>query len=87
MSIDTEYTTYGELQNGDEIYIQGYRFTVANVRISSRRGDKTSLHGEPNRADVVRFEATTDHDQLKHTPYNNGTYGGYADRPAYRIVK
>jgi len=73
--------TYGELQNGDRIWIQGYRFTVANVRISSKASQITvGSNKEPNRADVIRFEGIADPDStIARTSYNGGTYGAYAD--------
>lgn len=81
-----EETTYGELKNGDWVLIQGFAFIVTNIRVASRKGEKTSMHGKPNRADVIRFEGFTENDQLKATSYNGGTYGGYADVTAFRMV-
>ena len=74
-------TTYRELQNGDHIWIQGYQFLASNVRITSRKGERTTMHGEPNTDDVIRFTGTTDNPAISRTSYNGGTYGGYAFAP------
>lgn len=75
----TEQVTYGALQNGDHVWIQGYLFEVRNVRVSSRKGERTAMHAEPNRDDVIRFEGHTVQDvDIARTGYNGGTYGAYA---------
>lgn len=75
--------TYGELRNGDEVYIQGYRFRVDGIRVASRAGEKTTMHAEPNRADVIRFTGIALDPTLKGSGYDGGTYGRYADLPCY----
>lgn len=80
-----ETITYGELRNGDRIWVQGVLFEVQNVRVSSRQGERVTMHSEPNRVDLIRFEGAIIDDQgqrLKGTSYDGGTYGGYADRLA-----
>ncbi len=75
-------TTYGDLRNGDIVYVQGYRMRAHNVRISSRKGDKASLHSEPNTDDVIRFNGkVVDAVDIKGTGYDNAVYGGYAFVP------
>jgi hypothetical protein len=73
------FTTYGQLKNGDVVYIQGYRFRVDGIRISSKAGEKTTMHSEPNRADVIRFTGIALDSSLIGSGYDGGTYGGYAD--------
>jgi hypothetical protein len=73
--------TYGQLVDGDIVFIQGYRFQVADIRVSSKTGEKTSIHGEPNRADVIRFKGIALDPRLAKTGYNGVTYGAYADVP------
>jgi hypothetical protein len=74
--------TYGDLQNGDIVWICGYRFRVEDIRISSRRGEKTTMHGDPNTDDVIRFKGVcVDRCSISSTGYNGGIYGGYAFVP------
>ena len=84
----TNPTTYGDLNDGDEILIQGYWFKVRNLRISSRAGERTTLHGEPNRADVIiRFNGDCLSEcNIRGTGYDGGVYGGYADRKCTAIA-
>lgn len=71
-----------DLKNGDVVYVQGYRFRVQDIRVSSRKGDKTTLHSEPNRDDVIRYKGVcVDDCSITRTGYNGGTYGAYADVP------
>ena len=76
-------TTYGQLQNGDIVTICGYRFRVRDIRVSSRKGEKTTMHGEPNRDDVIRFngDAVDADTTIYRTGYNGCVYGAYADVP------
>jgi hypothetical protein len=83
----TKKTTYGELKNGDVVIVQGYRFTVANIHVAGRKGEQWTMHGEPNRADVIRFTGMTTDKSLAGTPYNGGTYGAYADVPCWVVVE
>lgn len=75
--------TYGELKDGDIVTIQGYRFRIDGIRVASRAGEKTTMHSEPNRADVIRFTGIALDSTLKGTGYDGGTYGGYADVACY----
>ena len=75
---------HGELVDGDIVYVQGYRMRVRNVRVASRQGDKTTMHSEPNRADVIRYNGDcVDDCDIKRTSYNGGVYGAYADVPIH----
>lgn len=74
-------TTYGQLKNGDVVIIQGYKFIVDKIRVSSKMGDNASMHSEPNRADVIRFVGIALDSKLRQTGYNGGVYGAYADVP------
>jgi len=64
---------YGELKNGDKIFLQGYLFEVTNIRLAD-----TYNIDNPK---VVRFEGrcTSDerNDSIRNTGYNGGTYGAY----------
>lgn len=55
--------------NGDTVRIQGYEFSVTNVRII------TMADGQ----EVVRFVGVCtdakDNDPIRNTSYNGGTYG------------
>ena len=82
----TKKTTYGELKNGDVVIVQGYRFTVANIRVASPAGAVDGIHDAPNRADVIRFTGMTTDASIARTSYNGGTYGGYADVPCWVVV-
>lgn len=72
-------TTYGALRDGDRVWIEGYLFTVCQLRIAGRAGDVYGTLGARYTADVIRFEGRCP--ALAHTGYDGGTYGGYAWRP------
>lgn len=80
---ETITTTYGALQNGDRVWISGYLFEVTNIRIASRKGDRATMHSEPNTDDVIRFEGrcVDAASSIAGTGYDGGTYGGYAFVP------
>lgn len=73
--------TYGQLVNGDRVVLQGYIFTVRNIRIiEEQRSFKWDGAG-PGRG-VVRFTGICEPgSQLEHTGYNGGTYGAYVHVP------
>ena len=70
---------HAELRDGDIAYVQGYKFLVSKVHVSSRQGEKTTLHSTPNRADVIRYVGIALDPRLRQTGYNGGVYGAYAD--------
>lgn len=75
----TETVTYGEIRNGDRVYVQGYRFIVENVHVAARAGDRRLSWQEPLTDDVIRFTGRCADDcGISRTGYNGGTYGGYA---------
>jgi hypothetical protein len=59
--------TYGELENGDIVSIQGYTFAVYGV------------HREATRPGVVRFHGGALDARLIGTGYDGGVYGANAD--------
>lgn len=64
--------TYADIRNGDRVWVDGYRFTVSNVRT------------EPGQfgGQVVRFEGRADAGaDIAGTGYDGGTYGGLDGRP------
>lgn len=50
---------------GQEVIIQGFRFTAHNIRI---------LQDYDGR-EILRFEGRTTDNTLQHTAYNGGVYG------------
>ncbi len=72
-----KYTTYGELKNGDKIYLQGYLFQIENITFNN-----PAYFGgvKDNTKSVIRFtgKCTADkrNDDIRHTMYNGGVYGG-----------
>src|SRR5262245_25357850 len=79
-------TTYGDLKNGDHVWIQGYLFEVVNLRIVSARMDSIHEYG-PGRP-VVRFEGRVidPKSDIARTTYDGGTYGAYAWVPCVTAV-
>jgi len=66
--MNTQTKTYGELQNGDRVYIQGHLFQVASIV----RGKVENVPP----VEVVRFIGFLDEsDPLYNTSYNGGIYG------------
>ena len=67
---DTKVITYGELKNGDKIYLQGKLFEVHNIRLVNGYNGK-----------VIRFNGycTPDNrnNDIRKSMYNGGTYGAY----------
>lgn len=63
---DIQYVKYGDLKNGDVIYISGYTFKISNLT---------------NRNGTVRFKGTLTRDarnrSMRGTMYDGGTYGAY----------
>ena len=73
---------HADLVNGDVVIVQGYRFRTTDIRVSSKQGEKTTMHGEPKRADVIRYIGVcVDDCSISRTGYNGGTYGAFADVP------
>jgi len=78
---NTTTTTYGQLQNGDRVWIEGYLFEVRNIRIVSAYMTISEGFG-PGRP-VVRFEGhCVETSNISGTGYDGGTYGGIVERPA-----
>ena len=68
----SKQTTYGNIKNGDQVWIQGHLFTVSDLHTETVHG----LSG------VIRFTGTLpESDDLFHTPYNGGQYGGIISLP------
>ena len=78
----TRSTTYGQLQNGDRVWIEGYLFEVCNLRIVSAYMTISEGYG-PGRP-VVRFEGRVVDPtaSIARTGYDGGTYGGILNRDA-----
>lgn len=75
-------TTYGDLKNGDTVFVQGHRFIVRDVRISGRKGEP-GPGKDVNADDVIRFngDCADADDSIKGTGYDGGVYGAYAFVP------
>jgi hypothetical protein len=76
----THKITYGELQNGDQIYLCGYLFTAENVRNIGPVEDSPGII-EQYGLDVIRFtgrvvDGHPANEKIKGTGYDGGTYGG-----------
>lgn len=73
--------TYGQLENGMKVWIQGYLFEVCNLR---RVTDKGFMHPKEEPKEVVRFEGKSVDPaaDIHNTAYNGGTYGAVIDHPA-----
>lgn len=67
---DTRLITYGELQNGDLIWLCGWLYRVDNV---------TRFRLGSDQVDTVRFDGSCP--ALQATGYGLCRLGGYADRP------
>lgn len=67
----TRETTYGELKEGDRIWLQGHEFKVTDLTKTEEDG-KTS----------IRFKGVcTSHasnDNIRNTMYNGGSYGAWS---------
>lgn len=65
-----EKITYGQLENGMKVSVQGHLMTVSNF----------STHTTYDGVEVVRFTGHVDEsDSLYNTGYNGGCYGGRVD--------
>ena len=71
-SANIEHVPYGDLRNGDIIWIAGYAMVVGNIR---------SYPQTDNSPDIIRFNGTmVDPDtDVTHTGYDGGTYGAHAE--------
>lgn len=74
--------TYGELVNGDNVWIEGILFQVRDIRIVSASMDRVGEYG-PGRP-IVRFNGhvVDRSSSLARTGYDGGVYGGILSRPA-----
>lgn len=68
--MSTKTITYGELKNGDVVYLVGNPFEATNVRVVVEAG----------RERVYFDGVATPGSDLAHTPYSGAAYAGYADR-------
>jgi hypothetical protein len=66
--------TYGELKDGDKVYIQGYLFTIKNVKRYFNESNK----------DVVKFTGICTNCNSK---MNGATYGGMASLKITCVLK
>jgi hypothetical protein len=66
--------TYGDVQNGDRVWIQGYLFEVRNLRRYPKASNPTYTD------DVIRFDGiVVDRSvDIAGSGYDGGVYGGYA---------
>jgi hypothetical protein len=87
MRTPTTSTTYGDLVNGDQVWIEGHLFVVRNVRVVSAYMCMSEGYG-PGRP-VVRFEggvvdASSD---IAGTGYDGGTYGAIPTHHAVIVAR
>jgi hypothetical protein len=74
----TKRITYGELENGMQVWLQGVLFTATEVE---KRPTVPGMHEtlRPEDHTRVTFKGIVVNDKsLKNTPYDGGTYGGYS---------
>jgi hypothetical protein len=74
----TKRITYGELENGMHVWLQGVLFTATEV---SKRPTVPGMHEtlKPENHTTVRFKGLVVNDKgLKNTAYDGGVYGGYS---------
>ena len=73
--------TYSELKDGMRVFLCGYLFKVSEVRTEETYCNGSGFQKDP--ISVVNFIGTCTADKrnnsIRHSIYNNSTYGGRAD--------
>lgn len=91
MTFQTTTTTYGNLQNGDRIFIQGYLFQISGLKVyppsaGDNRDDKTKeLYGDH----TVQFtgHVVDPTSTIARTGYDGGAYGGAHKVPCTIVTR